>query len=144
MRWEDLDALTSLYKERESVKAMIERLRSAVQRTSPNLDGMPHGGQQRDIMAEYAANYDEANRRLSEIERMISYKIGEIEYDIIVAPLNENQHTVIWSHYVEGKDMKKVSHEMYLSLSRCYKIRDQALKILGIERGKKGNKTVIK
>ena len=144
MRWEDLNALTALYQERQSVVAMIERLRAAVQRTSPNLDGMPHGGQQRDIMAEYAANYDEANRKLSEIEKMIAYKIGEVEYDILVAPLNENQHNVIWMHYVEGKSMKKISQQMYLSLSRCYKIREEALRIIGIESGTKYKRTVRK
>jgi len=136
MTWEDLNELNELHRERKSVEEMLERLRASVQRTSPNLDGMPHGGQQHDIMAEYAANYDEALRRLSDIDRRLTERIDLIENELRTAPLNPRQIAVVWSRHAEGLSWGKICHELYYSKAGVFKIYKQALTIMGIRKSR--------
>ena len=72
MTMDDLKGLRELHRERQRIIDRMDQLRASVQRTSPNLDGMPHGGQQRDIMAEYAANFEDAIRTLGTIEQRLT------------------------------------------------------------------------
>ena len=47
MTMDDLKGLRELHRERQRIIDRMEQLRASVQRTSPNLDGMPRGGQLR-------------------------------------------------------------------------------------------------
>ena len=126
----DLDELKELHRERKWIEERIEELRASVERTSPNLDGMPHSGQQRDIMAEYAANYTEALGKLSGIEKRVAELIDEIEYWIRDAGLPAKQTAIIWMKYAEGKSIGQIGKEMYYGRQWVYKQYRQAMQTL--------------
>ena len=117
----DLDELRELHREKQKIEERLEKLRASVQRTSPNLDGMPHGGQQKDIMAEYMANFDTALRTLSEVEKRLTERIDMIETDIRKAQLPTRQTAIIWMRYAEGKSMGQIGHELHYEKSWVYK-----------------------
>ena len=133
----DLDELRELHRERKFVQNRLEELRAMVQRTSPNLDGMPHGGQQKDIMAEYMANYDIANRTLSEIEKRLTERIDRIEQDIRDAHLPTKQTAIIFMRYVEGKNMRQIGLELNYEKSWIYKQYKKAMETMFPKYGEK-------
>lgn len=126
----DLDELRGLHRERRKIEELLDRLRASVQRTSPNLDGLPHGGQQKDIMAEYMANYDTALRTMSEIEKRLTERIDRIERDIREAELPARQTAIIWMRYAEGKSMGQIGHELHYEKSWVYKQYKQAMEAM--------------
>lgn len=130
MTRQDLDALKELHRERKQIEDRLEQLRAMVERTSPNLDGMPHGGQQKDLMAEYAANFDTAIRQLSAIELRITERIDTIEHGIRKANLPTRQTAIIWMRYAEGKSIGQISKEMHYGRSHCYRLYTDAMETL--------------
>lgn len=116
----DLDALRVLHRQKRTVEERIERLRAQIERTSPNLDGMPHGGQQKDLMAEYAANLDEALKKMGELEQQLSARICDIENEIRNAQLPARQTAIIWMRFTEGKSMSQIGRELNYEKSWVY------------------------
>lgn len=135
----DLEILKQLHREKRSVEDRINQLRAMVQRTSPNLDGMPHGGQQRDLMAEYMANYDEAIRTMSALEQKLSAEIDRIENEIRNAKLTPLQMSVIWMRYAEGKSITQIKNELHYGRSYIYRTYSSALYIVLKQKGTKGD-----
>ena len=127
MTMDDLKGLRELHRERQRIRDRMDQLRASVQRTSPNLDGMPHGGQQRDIMAEYAANFEDAIRTLGTIEQRLTERIDMVEMGIRDANLPPRETAVIWCRFVEGMSIGQVSHELNYSRSRTYDLYKMAL-----------------
>lgn len=126
----DLDELKELHRERKRIEERIEELRASVERTSPNLDGMPHSGQHHDLMAEYAANYDSVLRTLSEIDKRLTERIDRIEYDIRNARLPVKQTAIIWMRYAEGKSMGQIGYELHYEKSWVYHQYQRAMETL--------------
>lgn len=116
----DLDELRELHREKKRIEERLDQLLASVQRTSPNLDGMPHGGQQKDIMAEYMANLDIALRTLSEVEKRLTERIDRIERDIRDAELPTRQTAIIWMRYAEGKSIGQIGHELHYGRTWVY------------------------
>ena len=133
----DLEILRELHREKRSVEDRINRLRAMVERTSPNLDGMPHGGQQRDLMAEYMANYDDAISKLSAIEKQLANEIERIETEIRGAKLTPLQMSVIWMRYAEGKTITQIKNELHYGRSHIYRAYTSALIIMFSKEGTK-------
>lgn len=130
MTMDDLKGLRELHRERQRIIDRMDQLRASVQRTSPNLDGMPHGGQQRDIMAEYAANFEDAIRTLGTIEQRLTERIDMVEQGIRDANLPPRETAVIWCRFVEGMSIGQVSHELNYSRSRTYDLYKMALQMM--------------
>lgn len=130
MTMDDLKGLRELHRERQRIIDRMEQLRASVQRTSPNLDGMPRGGQQKDIMAEYAANYEQAIRTLGTIEQRLTERIDTVEQEIRNANLPPRETAVIWSRFVEGETIGQVAREMHYNRQHVYKIYKRALCLL--------------
>ena len=127
LSWNDLNSLTELHREKKRIEDRIEQLRASATRTSPQLDGMPHGSVHRDIMAEYAANYDEAMRHLSAVEARLAERIDRIELEIRSAHMTPQETAVIWTRFAEGKTIGQTAHELHYSRSGTYKIYKKGL-----------------
>ena len=126
----DLDNLREMHRQRRSILDRIERLQTQVERTSPNLDGMPHGGQQKDLMAEYAANLDDALRVMAELEQRLSIMIEGVEQEIRTAQLPSRQTAIIWMRYAEGKTIGQIGHELHYSRPWVYQQYKKAMETL--------------
>lgn len=130
MTMDDLKGLRELHRERQRIIDRMDQLRASVQRTSPNLDGMPHGGQQRDVMAEYAANFEDAIRTLGTIEQRLTERIDMVEQGIREANLPPKWSAIIWSRYADGMTFGQIAREMHYNRQHVYKLHKKAIYFL--------------
>ena len=125
MTQNDLKELRVLNQRIRTIEERIDRLRASVERTSPNLDGMPHGGKRLDVMAEYAAKMDECQRTLSELAEQMKDEVLRIEDEI--RTLEPREQMIMWARYVDGHSWKKIQREYHYSYIGCQKIHRKAL-----------------
>ena len=96
----------------------IERLRSYVQRTSPSLDGMPHGGQHDDAMADYAAEVERWLDDRIELAGKIMEEIKSLSDEIV--ELKKPTADIIWMYYAEGKSIRQIANILHYSRRQVY------------------------
>ena len=124
----ELEELPILIKKRATYEERIMRLRVSILRTTPQLDGMPHGGQQRDLMAEYAARLDALERQLMATETEINARIQTIEETVRRLPMR--QCAVVWMRYVDNMSWEKIARELHYSKRNLYYLHRDAIKTL--------------
>jgi len=130
MTEDELKSLRRLIQDRELIDEQIEGLRASVQRTSPNLDGMPHGGQQRDIMAEYVARLEELQDRYLEMSGKITEEILSLS-DEICRVCTQKQAKVVLYRYKDCKEWGTIADEMgYADERSVRRLHHRAIKRL--------------
>ena len=120
MTHEELRTLRERAKELNRVNQEIERLRAFVQKTSPNLDGMPHGGQAGDVMADYVAKADKWLDLRIELAGKIMEEIISLSEEITHLP--KPTADVLWKYYAEGKSIKQIANEIHYSRRQAYNL----------------------
>jgi DNA-directed RNA polymerase specialized sigma24 family protein len=120
MTAEELKDLRELSKRLNRVNQEIERLRAFVEKTSPNLDGMPHGGQQNDAMADYVAKADQWLDLRIELAGKIMEEIISLSGEITELP--KPTADVLWKYYAEGKSIRQIANEIHYSRRQTYNL----------------------
>ena len=118
MTMDELHLMREQAKRLNRVNREIERLRSFVQRTSPNLDGMPHSGQQMDAMANYMAKVDQWLDERNKISEEIMDEILILSEGI--TGLKETTANIMWGFSVEGKPIRVIAKEQGYTDRQCY------------------------
>lgn len=114
----------------EILDEQIEQLRASVQRTSPKLDGMPRGGADRDIMAEYVAKLEDLQDAYIEASGKCMEELISLS-DEINARCTIKQAKVIMLRYKEGLTWEEVAEQMGASEVRSViRLHKRALKNL--------------
>lgn len=124
----DLQNLRELKRRQKTVEERILHLRSSVLRTSPNLDGLPHGGAYKDAMAEYVAKLDQLQWDMIKIETRLNEEIIRVEDAIRRLPTQ--QCAVIWMRYVENKSWNRIKNELHYERTWVFETHAKALKAL--------------
>lgn len=123
MTMAELKRLRSLAIELAKVNEQIERLRLYVQRTSPGLDGMPHGTAYHDAFAEYVANVDAYLDTRIELAGKISEEIISLSEEIMALPRPQSE--TVWKYYAEGKGIRRIAREMHYDKRHVYRLLRQ-------------------
>lgn len=100
------------------VNREIDRIRSYVLHTSPNLDGMPHGGQNVDAMAAYVANVEDWLNEKTELAGKMMEEIISLSEEIM--KLQKPTADIIWKYYAEGKNIRQIAIETHYSRRQTY------------------------
>ena len=121
----DLQNLRELKRRQKTVEERILHLRSSVLRTSPNLDGLPHGGAYKDAMAEYVAKLDQLQWDMIKIETRLNEEIIRIEDEIRKLP--PQQCAVVWMRYAEEKSWGKIANELHYDRTWVFRLHAKAI-----------------
>lgn len=128
----DLMGVRELIRIQRTIAERMESIRASVTLSSPSLDGMPHGGEYHDRMAEYVAKMDAIQWEYAKLETRLQDEIMRIETEVRM--LKPNQCAVIWMRYIDGMSWKRISRELHYSASQVYELHKAGLKRLSTER----------
>lgn len=118
MTEEELRSLREKAIQLNRVNREIDRIRSFVMHTSPNLDGMPHGGQNVDAMASYVAEVEQWLDEKTELAGKIMEEIISLSEEIM--KLQKPTADIIWKYYAEGKNIRQIAIETHYSRRQTY------------------------
>lgn len=123
MTLDELRNLRELAIRLNRINEQIDRLRLYVQRTSPGLDGMPHGTAYHDAFAEYVANVDAYLDLRIELSGKMYEEILSLSEEILALP--KPQADTLWRYYAEGKGIRRIAREMHYDKRHVYRLLRQ-------------------
>ena len=115
---------------------IIELEAEMIYPSSPNLDGMPHGGAGGDAFLRYMDRKDSLTRDYYSAKERLLNELDTIERAIQYMP--EKQKTVVWLRYVGGLRWEDICEEIHYSWRQVHYLHaaaiDRLIPVFGSER----------
>lgn len=124
----DLMGVRELIRIQRTIAERMESIRASVTLSSPSLDGMPHGGEYHDRMAEYMAQLDELERDIGKTILRLESEILRIETEI--ETLQPREQMIIRLRYIDGLSWRKIAARTHYAERHCKRLHKTALEIL--------------
>lgn len=122
---EKKNILRSYRRYKQSADALNAELSALASPKSPNLDGMPHSGKQKDL-SDIAIRIEKIFDRLQVVLDKQYEALDLIDSEIEKMP-NQNERTLLTLHYIAGYNLKKTARKMSYSYDRACHIHGEAL-----------------
>lgn len=116
------------YRSIGNIERRIESLRGTLERTTQQMNGMPHGSDGSDKMASMVSEIVDLLGKLDERRVRIEEGMQEIERAFDALP--DQQRRIMRLRYIEGMSWKKIARETHYAESHLIKIQRAALERL--------------
>ena len=121
----ELQRIMIEYRSIGSLERRIEALRDTLERTTPQLDGMPHGSDGTDKMASITATIVDLEGKLD--KRRVDCEREMQRAEIVIDTLPDQQRLVMRLRYIEGLTWKQVAEKSNYDKRHCIRIHKRAL-----------------
>lgn len=113
------------YRSIGNLERRIEALRETLERTTPQLDGMPHGSDGSDKMATITASIVDLEKKLD--QRRVNCELEMQIAETVIDTLPDQQRLVMRLRYIEGLSWKQVAEKSNYDKRHCQRIHKRAL-----------------
>lgn len=117
--------LMTEYRSIGSIESRITKLRETLERTTAQLNGMPHGSDGRDKMAAMTADIVDLLTKLD--ERRVRCEQGFQEVETVFDALPDQQRRIMRMRYIDGMSWKKIAKITNYDVSYLSRIQKAAL-----------------
>ena len=121
----ELQRIMIEYRSIGSLERRIAALRETLERTTPQLDGMPHGSDGTDKMASITATIVDLERRLD--KRRVDCEKEMQRAETVIDTLPDQQRLIMRLRYIEGLTWRQVSEKSNYDKRHCIRIHKRAL-----------------
>ena len=121
----ELQRIMIEYRSIGSLERRIEALRDTLERTTLQLDGMPHGSDGTDKMATLTATIVDLEKKLD--KRRVDCEKEMQRAETVIDTLPDQQRLVMRLRYIEGLSWKQVAEKSNYAKRHCIRIHKKAL-----------------
>lgn len=125
MNKKELMYLMTEYRSIGSIERRIAALRDTLERTTVQLNGMPHGSEGADKMSAMVADIVDLMSKLD--ERRVKCEQGMQDVERVFDTLPDQQRRVMRLRYIDGMSWKKIAKETHYDISYLVRIQQAAL-----------------
>ena len=125
MTKQELNYFVTEYRSIDSIERRIQALRETLERTTTQLNGMPHGSDGADKMASMISDIVDLMQKLD--ERRIRCAVGMQKVDEAFDRLPDQQRRVMRLRYIDGMSWNRIKKVTHYEIAHLMRIQAAAL-----------------
>ena len=125
MTKQELNYFVTEYCSIDSIERLIQALRETLERTTTQLNGMPHGSDGADKMASMISDIVDLMQKLD--ERRIRCAVGMQKVDEAFDRLPDQQRRVMRLRYIDGMSWNRIKKVTHYEIAHLMRIQAAAL-----------------